>query len=227
MCGRFAIYSSVEAIVDYAKTINRIEKIQANYNVAPGQNIPVVLFEDQGRIIKLMRWGLVPFWAKEAKMGYRLINARAETVADKPSFRRAFKRNRCLIIANGFYEWRKSDKQPYYIYPRDTKLFAFAGIWEEWNDPEGQPLHTCSIITTEPNEFMKKIHERMPVILPQQDEDFWISSEIRSPEILLSLLKPFPGAMEAYPVSKEVNSTRNNHQKLVEPVNPDNAVEIY
>jgi putative SOS response-associated peptidase YedK len=152
-------------------------------------------------------------------MGYRMINARAETIADKPSFRRAFKTKRCLIPANGFYEWRRSDKQPFFIRPAGAELFSFAGIWEQWKDPEENLLETCSIITTEPNEFMSGIHERMPVILQHQDEEFWISNETRTPEILLSLLKPYPEEIEAIPVSKQVNSTRNNYEQLLQPVN--------
>ena len=169
------------------------------------------------KILEPVKWGLVPFWAKDPKIGYRMINTRAETIAEKPSFKAAFKYRRCLIPANGFYEWRKSDKQPFYIHLPDYELFTFAGIWEEWHHPDGSSLRTCSIITTEPNETMQEIHERMPVILSREDEDKWLKQNEQKE--LLSLLKPFDNDLiEIHPVSKAVNSYKNNYKELLQKV---------
>ncbi len=154
MCGRFALYSSFAAIKEYADILFEIGKLDPNYNVAPGQIIPTIVRNKDGNLLEPCKWGLVPFWAKDPKIGYKMINARAETVAEKPSYRAAFKYRRCLIPANGFYEWRKTDKQPFYIHLKDRKLFTFAGIWEDWSSDDGSQIRTCSIITTEPNKIM-------------------------------------------------------------------------
>ena len=217
MCGRFALYSSFSAIKEYADVLNKIGKLDNNFNVAPGQIIPIIMQEYGKKILEPVKWGLVPFWAKDPKIGYRMINTRAETIAEKPSFKAAFKYRRCLIPSNGFYEWRKSDKQPFYIHLPDHELFTFAGIWEEWHHPDGSSLRTCSIITTEPNETMQEIHERMPVILSREDEDKWLKQNEQKE--LLSLLKPFDNDLiEIHPVSKAVNSYKNNYKELLQKV---------
>jgi putative SOS response-associated peptidase YedK len=164
------------------------------------------------------RWGLIPSWAKDAKLGARMINARAETVADKPAFRSAVRRRRCLIPSDGFYEWRKlaGGKQPYLIRFTDGSPFAFAGLWERWHDPVGEAVDSCTIITTTPNEVVAELHDRMPVILPQRHHDEWLGSSAVDGDRLDHLLQPHPPAgMEAYPVSTRVNSPRNDDPECV------------
>jgi len=217
MCGRFALYSSFSAIKDYADLLNEIGEVGPNYNVAPGQIIPIVMFEHTKQILEPVKWGLVPFWAKDPKIGYRMINTRSESITEKPSFKAAFKYRRCLIPANGFYEWKKPAKQPFFIYLQNRKLFSFAGIWEEWYHPDGSTLRTCSIITTIANERMQEIHDRMPVILSREDEIKWLKENEKKE--LLSLLKPYSSnQMQIHPVSKAVNSYKNDYAELMEEV---------
>lgn len=214
MCGRFAIYSSVQSIVDYARIINRLENFQANYNAAPSQDIPVIIRKEPGNYLEFCRWGLIPFWAKDMNIGYKMINTRSETIHEKPSFRQAFQHRRCLIPANGFYEWRKSDKQPFFISLPDRDLFCFAGIWEKWKSSAGETVQSCSIITTEPNELTAPIHNRMPAILLRSNEDFWLAEDADTGD-LHKLLKPYPREMTATTVSREVNSPACNHPGLI------------
>ena len=215
MCGRFAIYSSVQSIIDYAKALSEIDSFEPNYNAAPEQNIPIILKENGRKILKLFRWGLIPFWAKKGKIGYKLINAKAETIAEKPSFKYAFQKRRCLIPANGFYEWDK-DKQPFYFHLKEQNLFSFAGIWDKWKSPEGREVYTCCIITTTPNKQVQKIHNRMPVILEEEDEQKWLNNELFSKVQLLSLLRPISSdKIVLSKVSKEVNSIKNNYKELL------------
>jgi len=213
MCGRFALYSSFQAIKDYADLLSEINNFEANYNVAPGQMIPVIY---QNRLEKL-RWGLIPFWAKDEKIGYKLINARAETIDEKGSFKFAFQKRRCLIPANGFFEWRKLDKQPFYFFLPDREIITFAGIWETWKSPEGKIHKTCSIITTQPNEIVKPIYSRMPVILSRNDEKNWL--ENNDADLLKKLLKPY-SADEMYSIAvlKDVGSVKNNYPELIETI---------
>jgi len=217
MCGRFALYSSFQAIKDYADLLNEIGELDANYNVAPGQEIPIVTRQDQQNILKSCRWGLIPFWAKDEKIGYKLINTRSETIAEKPSFKYAFQQRRCLIPANGFYEWRKSDKQPFYITLKDRDLFSFAGIWEIWKSPVGKQIYSCSIITTSANEILKDIHHRMPVILPTEQEETWLNDDRR--DILQELMTSHSSKeITLHPVSPEVNSARANYPELIKAI---------
>ena len=214
MCGRFALYSSFQAIKDYADILAQLEELEANYNVAPGQNIPVIIKKDDGNHLEFCKWGLIPFWAKDPKIGYKMINTRAETINEKPSYKYAFQKRRCLIPVNGFYEWRKKDKQPFYIHLKKRELFTFAGIWENWRSPEGEFVQSCSIITTPANDTLENIHNRMPVILPQNSESTWLANE--DPGKLIELLKPYPRSDIIYhEVSKEVNSVRNNSPELI------------
>ena len=165
-----------------------------------------------------MRWGLIPFWAKNRSIGSRMINARAETVVDKPSFRDAFRRRRCLVLADGFYEWQRtgSGKRPMRVALRSGEPFAFAGIWSMWKDPEDNSIPTCAIITTSANELLRPIHHRMPVILPREMEGFWLDRSIQDPGALRSVLTPYPDdAMEAYEVSTLVNSVANDAPELI------------
>jgi len=216
MCGRFAMYSSFNAIKDYADILNEIGNLDKNFNVAPGQIIPIVMKEHGKKILEPVKWGLVPFWAKDPKIGYRMINTRAETITEKPSFKAAFKYRRCLIPANGFYEWKKPEKQPFYIHLPNRELFTFAGIWEEWHHPDGSSLRTCSIITTDVNKTMQTIHDRMPVILSREDEEKWLA--LGEQNELLDLLRPYHDKMQMYPVSNAVNSYKNNYAELIEQI---------
>ena len=217
MCGRFALYSSFQAIKDYADLLNEIGEINANYNVAPGQEIPVIINENQQNILKSFKWGLIPFWAKDERIGYKLINTRSETITEKPSFKVAFQQRRCLIPANGFYEWRKDDKQPFYINLKDRELFSFAGIWEIWESPAGKQIFSCSIITTSPNMKLKNIHHRMPVILHKEQEKTWLTEN--NGNILQKLLVSYPNReMLSQPVSFDVNSVRNNYPELTKAI---------
>ena len=195
----------------------------ARYNIAPTQTVPVVLDSEPQEMAQL-RWGLIPWWAKDMRIGSSLINARRETVASKPAFREAFKKRRCLIPADGFYEWQRigDGKVPQHIWMLDREPFAFAGLWERWRDPALGPevdlLRTCTIITTDPNELMAEIHDRMPVILPRESYAEWLSPET-SAEALQSLLRPYPAdRMEAYAISKRVNSPRYDDPSIVEPL---------
>jgi putative SOS response-associated peptidase YedK len=219
MCGRFALISpgdSLQAAFAVEQTHLDLAQIGPRYNIAPTQPVLAVRLAASGslatngrqRELTLLRWGLVPSWSQDSKMGARLINARSETVAEKPAFRAAFKRRRCLIPADGFYEWQKTDsgKQPMYIHLRDERPFALAGLWEIWQGADGSELETCTILTTSPNELMEPIHNRMPVILDPADYDEWLHADPK-PETGLHLLRPYPAdEMAAYPVSAWVNS---------------------
>jgi putative SOS response-associated peptidase YedK len=196
------------------------EALRARYNIAPTTPVPVVRNGGTGRIIVLQRWGLVPSWSKDPSMGARLANARSETVADKPSFRTPFRRNRCLIPADAFYEWRAlagGGKQPYAIRSAGGELLAFAGIWDRWQGPEG-PLDTCAILTTTANAAMAPIHDRMPVILAREDHAAWLDPST-SADRLLALLRPCPEAwLRLDPVDPRVGNVRNDDAGLLEPV---------
>lgn len=216
MCGRFALYSSFQAIKDYADLLNEIGEIDANYNDAPGQEIPVIINKNQQNILQSGKWGLIPFWAKDERIGYKLINTRSETISEKPSFKFAFQKRRCLIPANGFYEWRKNDKQPFYISLKNRDIFSFAGIWEIWKSPAGKQIFSCSIITTSSNDILKNIHHRMPVILHKEQEETWLTENNKT--ILQDLLMSYPSEeMLFHPVSFEINTVKNNYPELINP----------
>jgi putative SOS response-associated peptidase YedK len=186
--------------------------------VAPTQEVATVVEGGEGRRLEMSRWGLIPAWADDPGIGARMINARSETVAEKPSFKKAFKQRRCLIPADGFYEWRKENggKQPYYIRTQSGRPFAFAGLWESWSR-NGEGIQSCTILTTGANDFLQEIHHRMPVILPPEVYDLWLDPGIREPDQLLPLLAQYPGEdMEAYPVSRRVNSPSNNEPGCIE-----------
>jgi putative SOS response-associated peptidase YedK len=202
----------------------QVEHIQQpllpSYNVAPGATMPVVVRDDTNRV-ELMKWGLIPFWAKDPKLSYKTINARAETVASSPAFREAFRRRRCLVPAGGFFEWRNTErgKLPYFIHLKQSELFAFAGLYDVWKDAEGNELRTYTIITTIPNDLVAPIHSRMPVILHRDDEAMWLDPKMSDVKALRALLNPFPDAlMEAYPVSRAVNTPATNSPALIERV---------
>ena len=223
MCGRFLLSKSPEEIARWFVTRNATPNSQPHYNIAPTHDVLAVRFnpETKERTLDALRWGLVPYWAKDVKIGYSLINAKAETVAEKPAFREAFKSRRCLITADGFYEWKKLDakaKQPYAITMKDRSLFGFAGLWERWKDKaSGEVVRSCTIITTTPNEVCAPIHDRMPVILDPTNYGKWIGEEECDPMRLLMMLKPYPAeAMMAYPVDPKVGNVKHDDATLVE-----------
>jgi putative SOS response-associated peptidase YedK len=221
MCGRYSSHLPPDEIARIFR-LDTIPNLPARYNVAPTQPVPVVRRRTDGRreLVQL-RWGLIPAWAEEASIGNKLINARAETVATKPSFRDAFAKRRCLVVTSAFYEWdkRASPKQPWCITLKDAKPFGFAGLWERWRDPaEGEVIETTTIITGEANELVDPIHNRMPVIIAQADHDAWLAPETPRNR-LLALLRPYPAdRMRAYPVSTRVNSVRNDEAAILEPL---------
>jgi putative SOS response-associated peptidase YedK len=212
MCGRFTLQTPAADIAAVFELLD-LPQLAPRYNIAPTQPIPAVrLNADQRRQCVLLRWGLIPFWAEDPAIGQRMINARRESVAAKPAFRQAFQRRRCLVLADGFFEWQKlaGGKQPYYIRRQDGRPFAFAGLWERWQRA-ADPIESCTIITTEPNELMRPIHDRMPVILPPAAWDRWLGAAACSGPQLEELLQPFPAEqLEAYPVSTAVNSPRHD-----------------
>jgi len=223
MCGRFALYSDPFFLAQRFEA-EAPPELHPRYNVAPTQNIPIVREERSKRHFALARWGLIPSWAKDTKIGYHTINARAETVATKPAFRNAFRHRRCLIPADGFYEWQvvpgSKVKQPWFIVLGEREPMAFAGLWERWRSPEGEDLESCSIIVTDANELMRPIHDRMPVILAPEDWDAWLATEAKEAGGLQSLLKPYSAeGMEAWPVSTKVNSPKNDSVGCMEEMN--------
>jgi putative SOS response-associated peptidase YedK len=225
-CGRYILKANKQELAKHYNLANPPKDIQPNYNVAPGQILPVVTAGDNGPKLEMMKWGLVPFWAKDPKIGYKLINARDDTVFTKPMWRSVILRKRALIPANGFYEWKKppggakTPKQPFFIHPKQTDLFSFAGVWDSWKDAEGLEWHTYSIVTTDPNREMSSIHNRMPVILHPEDEAAWLDPANDSRAQIEPLLHPYDDAgLEMFEVSTDVNVTRNNDAKLILPVN--------
>jgi putative SOS response-associated peptidase YedK len=210
MCGRYTLISSIETVAEHFHVDPTLDAAP-RYNIAPTQHV-VAVVKDQSMHLELMRWGLIPAWAKDESIGSRMINARAESLAEKPSFRNLLRSRRCLIVADGFYEWRAEGKSktPMYITMQDDQPFAFAGLWDRWKNADGQFVQSCTIITTEPNELMAPIHNRMPAILrPAACED-WLHAEVRDAAVLTHWLKPYPAElMKARPVSKLVNNPGN------------------
>jgi putative SOS response-associated peptidase YedK len=203
MCGRFKLTKKQQEVVDrYNAEVEQL--FDELYNASPTQQLPVITDEEPGKI-RLFRWGLVPSWAKDISIGNKLFNARAETLHEKPSFKIPLQRRRCLVPADGFYEWEKrlgGKKQPYVISLKNQEIFSFAGLWDVWKNPEGKVIHSFTIITTEPNSLMKNIHERMPVILKKEEETLWLDKNL-SAEKALQMLKPYdPELMIAVPVEK-------------------------
>ena len=217
MCGRYSFILEDEMIKERFGVTVRSAIYKARYNCAPTQKLSVISNENPDEL-SLYRWGLIPFWAKDSSIGNKLINAKSETILEKPSFKNSFKNRRCLVLSDGFYEWKKGPvKTPYRIVQKDGSAFAMAGIWDKWITPEGDEIRSFAILTTAPNTLMQKIHDRMPVILDRESEQQWIRNS--SEENLLNLLKPCePGVLLAYPVSAMVNSPRNDSPEILEPV---------
>lgn len=220
MCGRFTMAEPDSAIIERFAIQESLFKTIPRYNIAPSQPVAGVV-SNGTRFLDAFQWGLIPPWAKDPKIGNKMINARGETLAEKPSFRSAYKRKRCLIPTTGFYEWKREgeERQPIFIHLQDQKLFAFAGLWEEWMGADGSYVRTCTVITTEANTFMKPIHHRMPVILKPEDEATWLNPQIQHPKELQALVRPYDSeCMTAYPVSKQVNAPNNDNSHCLEPL---------
>jgi putative SOS response-associated peptidase YedK len=225
MCGRFAQFSSLEKLIKYFHVDTVTCDVSARYNIAPTQEILAIIHHNENRLGKL-HWGLVPSWAKDLAMGAKLINARIETVAQKPSFRAAFKRHRCLIPADGFYEWKgeKGHKEPWFISLPKMEPFAFAGLWETWKTREGNTYHSCTIITTAASASVFNIHDRMPVILKPDVYETWLDPENHDIEKLQSILYDYQVLeFRCYPVSKLVNSVKNDRMQCIEPLKSANS----
>jgi putative SOS response-associated peptidase YedK len=243
MCGRFTLTDPDQDLAAQF-SLPEIPEMVPRYNIAPTQQVAavrVVAMPDSAeaartaatgdaRELAMLQWGLIPFWAKDPKIGARMINARSETVAEKPAFRAAFRRRRCLVVADGFYEWQKTErgKQPFYIHLRDRRPFAFAGLWEHWKGPaelaeqstlgQGVAIQSCTLLTTAPNDLIRPLHNRMPVIVRPDDYDLWLDPEVRQIERLQPILDAYPTEeMVAYPVSRFVNKPGNDDPRCIEP----------
>ncbi|MDQ3813240.1 MAG: SOS response-associated peptidase [Armatimonadota bacterium] len=236
MCGRYTLHHSTEEVAERFAVQQIVLPLTARYNIAPSQPVAVVAqgkpeTQKNGedvRWLDAMKWGLVPFWAKDPDIGNRLINARAETLAEKPAFKAALKRRRCIIPADGFYEWKREGNRrvPLRIHRSDNGLFGFAGLWEEWQSPDGSPLRTCTIVTTEPNDLMASIHNRMPAILRPEEESLWLDTSLNDVPDILKLLKPYPDAeLTAHPVSRRVNSPNVDDPGCIVPVEAESVQE--
>jgi putative SOS response-associated peptidase YedK len=222
MCGRMTFTIDLSELAGiFPWLIVPDVQVAPRYNVAPTQPVPVVANDGKQRL-DFYIWGLIPSWAKDPRMGSRMINARAETIAEKPAYRAAFRRRRCLVLVDGFYEWRKepgsSGKTPMYIRMKSKEPFALAGLWERWHSPHGDEILSCTIITTTPNSLLATIHDRMPVILPPETFDEWLDPGEKPPQALEPLLKPYPAdGMEAYAVTPMVNSPINDSPECILP----------
>ena len=230
MCGRYVSATPPDQIAAYFGAEAPEALLEPSFNVAPTNDVYAVLSDGSTRHVDAFHWGLIPLWAKDAKIGSKMINARAESLAEKNAYKSAFKKRRCLIPADGFYEWQKNPddpkkgkKQPYFIRRPDGEPYAFAGLWEVWRGPnrDQEALRSCTIITTTPNREMARIHDRMPVILPASAWDTWLDREIDDLDLLGKLLVPAPPEIILmHPVSTEVNNVRNDGSQLTEPVEP-------
>jgi putative SOS response-associated peptidase YedK len=219
MCGRFT-FQPTEAVYKRFHIVNRLDSLTARYNIAPGQMVPVIIANSPRRIV-LMRWGLIPHWAKDEKTAYKMINARVETLTQRPAFRGLLSHHRCLVPASGFYEWQGEgrDKTPYYIHPEGQPYLAFAGLYDVWMNPRGEELYTFTVITTEADPFMARLHHRMPVVLDRDLEDDWLDPEITSPSEVLGMLERSAGLpLDAYSVSRMVNKPSVDGQELIRPM---------
>ena len=220
MCGRFTLFEA-DQILSREFSVHVPLSLGPRYNIAPSQPVATIRISPATgeREMAIFRWGLVPHWAKDPSIGNRLINARAETAHEKPAFKSAFRTRRCLIPTNGFYEWQKQErhKQPFFVRMRKGRLFAFAGLWDHWEEEGGSAVDTCTILTTGTNEILKPIHDRMPVIVAPQNYDLWLDVSIKSPETLNPILVPYnPEEMESYPVRSIVNDPSHEGVECIE-----------
>lgn len=222
MCGRaYATFTDEELSLRYLnKKKVELPDLKPTFNLAPSQYSPVVYVSRGERVIDQMRWGLIPYWAKDEKIGYKMINARGETISEKPAFRDAFVKRRCLVPVSGFYEWKRAGKEkvPFCIAPVGEALFSLAGIWERWLSPSGEEVFSFAIVTTSANETMRTVHDRMPVILDQEKSEVWLDPNVKDVERLKSFLVPCPDAwLRVYEVSPAVNKPENNDASLITP----------
>lgn len=222
MCGRFSLSVSAQTLAKFFR-LSEVPSFERRYNLAPTQSVATVVVPQPGcdRQFQWMRWGLIPSWAKDPKIGNRMINARVETVAEKPAFRNALKQRRCLVLADGFYEWQQQgkQKQPYYFQVNQGEPFAFAGLWETWQSPEDERIVSCTLITTVANDKVQPIHDRMPVILSPESYDAWLDPSLKEPQAVLSLLVPEPvEKMNTYPVSQGVNNPSFDRPDCIQPL---------
>ncbi len=218
MCGRFALTCDLSFYERFS--VENDVKCQTRYNIAPTQEVPVIVKESPNKVV-MMRWGLIPFWARDEKIGYRMINARGENAPSRPAFRVPLKHRRCLVPATGFYEWKALEgrKAPYYFRMKDNSYFAFAGLYDKWINPEGKEIKTFTFLTTKPNAIVEPIHDRMPVILRRSDEEIWLSNEILDPKRYAEIIKPYPSdKMDTYAVSTLVNAPTTDSRELIEPI---------
>jgi putative SOS response-associated peptidase YedK len=222
MCGRFTLTIDPTALQEAFPWAAIPDDLSPRYNIAPSQPVPVIPNTGENALV-MYKWGLIPSWSKDPSIGERMINARAESLAEKPSFRNAYRRRRCLILSDGFYEWKQNPdlkiKQPMYIRLKNGSPFAFAGLWEAWQAPDGSEIRSCTIITTSPNSLLQAIHNRMPVILPPGAYQEWLTTEDRPPAQLDYLLVPYPAEeMLAFPVSRLVNKPEYESPELIKPI---------
>ena len=216
MCGRFSLHVDINTVAQHFGVPATLET-SPRYNVAPTQEV-VSIMHNGASHLALLRWGLIPSWAKDESIGSRMINARAETLIEKPSFKGLLRSKRCMIVADGFYEWRKENgsKTPMYITLKNGEPFAFAGLWDQWKSPDGQQIRTCTIITTEPNDVVATIHNRMPAILVPDAYDLWLDPDVRDEHALTHWLSPYPAEeMTARPVSRLVNDPKHDSPELI------------
>lgn len=220
MCGRYTLLKDELAIRRRFQLEAPLQNYTKSYNVAPGQQVLAIIHDGKKRRAGYLRWGLVPFWAKDEKIGYKMINARLETIHEKPSFKHLVMRKRCLIVADSFYEWQQTEhgKVPQRIHLANEQLFAFAGLWDQWQHEKGS-LFTCTIITKAANEFMQEIHHRMPVIVPEEQEEDWLQRSFQKPEEVRDFVYSFTNpSLTAYAVSNYVNNARNNDPTCIQPI---------
>jgi putative SOS response-associated peptidase YedK len=223
MCGRYVQFTLFPLLKQEFNLEGPEVTLYPSWNIAPTQEVPVIVNDDGNRLM-LCRWGLIPTWAKDLSIGSRMINARAETLAEKPSFKGPFRNQRCLIPADGFYEWRKGEKgkTPVYITMKDGRPFGFAGLYSNWTSPEGEGVRTCTIVTTGANELLAPIHNRMPVIVRHGHRGAWLDPHRQDPEALIPLLSPYPAEeMTAWEVSRKVNTPSNNSSENIKKIAPD------
>jgi putative SOS response-associated peptidase YedK len=222
MCGRFSLAATPQELIDHFH-LDSVPPLTPSYNIAPSQGVAVVRVRPghEWRELAILQWGLIPFWADELTIGSHLINARAEGIAEKPAFRDSFKHRRGLVAADGFFEWKGmgKSKQPYYFHLKSGRLMALAALWDRWTPPDGAHIETCAVVTTEPNELCGRVHDRMPVILPESDYDFWLDPKIRDTERLSALLKPYSAEeMACTSISDRVNSPYEDGPDLIRPI---------
>jgi putative SOS response-associated peptidase YedK len=219
MCGRFTLELTAH-FYDRFQITNRLDSLIPRYNIAPGQLVPVVIAQSLNRVV-LMRWGLMPHWAKDQKTAYKMINARIETLTQSPAYRGLLARNRCLVPASGYYEWKAdgTTKTPYYIHPAAGSFVAFAGLYNTWMGPDGREIPTCTIVTRDADDMMARLHHRMPVVLAQEDEQAWLDPALTAPTQAVAILARSAGVpLDAYPVSRMVNTPSAEGKELIRPL---------